>query len=104
MSTLTEKALAKRWDITPRTLQMWRNKGIGPLFIRIGKRSVFYRTEDVLAYEKAHVVGKPIAPDGWDTTVKRAAAALDLLASKAAKPEGQKTLSGLCSELRGLIS
>lgn len=101
--TFTEKDLAARWKLTTRTLQGWRSKGIGPRFVRLGERSIFYRAEDVEAYEAANVVGKPIAPEGWDTTVKRAAAALDLLASKATKREAQKTLSGLCSELRGLL-
>ena len=59
--------------------------------------------QDVLAYEAAKVEGNSAPPPGWDTTVKRAAAALNLLASNASKPEVQKTLSTLRDELRALI-
>jgi hypothetical protein len=102
--TLTEKELASRWKITARTLQAWRTKGIGPRFIRIGERSVFYRMKDVAAYESANVVGHAIPPEGWEATVTRAAGALNLLAKKAAKPEIQKTLNSLRDELHALIA
>lgn len=103
MSTLTEKALAERWDITTRTLQDWRKNGLGPRFIRIGERSIFYRLEDVLAHEAAHVVGKPIAPDGWDAVVKRAAGALAMLAGQAKTEKARSTLEGLRDDLRALL-
>lgn len=102
--TLTEKELATRWKLTTRTLQGWRSKGIGPRFVRLGERSIFYRLSDVQAYEAANVVGKPIAPDGWDTTVKRAASAIGVLASQAKTPKAQSTLTTLRDELRALIS
>jgi predicted DNA-binding transcriptional regulator AlpA len=102
--TLTEKELAERWKMTARTLQGWRAKGIGPRFIRIGERSIFYRRSDVEAYEASNVVGRAIPPEGWENTVKRAAGALNLLAKKAAKPEVQKTLNGLRDELHALIA
>lgn len=101
---LNEKQLAERWGMTARTLQGWRASGKGPKFIRIGERSIFYREEDVLAYEAANVVGKPIAPDGWDTTVRRAAAALDIVAKQATTVKTRNTLTGLRDELRGLLS
>ena len=102
--TLKETELAQRWDITARTLQNWRAKGIGPRFIRIGERSIFYRMIDVMAYEAANVVGKPIAPDGWEMTVKRAAGAIDMLAKKADTAKAKETLEGLRDELRSLIA
>lgn len=49
---LTEIELAKRWALTTRTLQGWRNKKIGPPYIVIGRNTVRYRLEDVIAYEK----------------------------------------------------
>lgn len=101
--TLTEKELAARWKMTARTLQMWRAKGIGPRFIRIGERSIFYRAADVEAYERANTVGKPTPPDGWDSTVKRAAGALDVLAGQAKTPKAKTTLEGLRDELRALL-
>ena len=42
--------LAKHWNISERTLEHWRMKGIGPLFLKLGKR-VVYRVEDVRDYE-----------------------------------------------------
>lgn len=102
MKRLNEKELAARWGMTARTLQGWRATGKGPAFIRIGERSIFYRAEDVEAYEAASVVGKPVAPDGWDATVKRAAGAFDMLAKKAS-PKAAATLNNLRDELRKLI-
>ncbi len=99
---LNEKQLAQRWGMTARTLQGWRSKGLGPRFIRIGERSIFYRLSDVEEYEAASIVGKPVAPDGWDATVKRAAGAFDMLAKKAT-PKAATTLIGLRDELRKLI-
>lgn len=101
---LNEKQLAERWGMTARTLQGWRAKGIGPKFIRIGERSIFYRIGDVEAYEASSVVGKPIAPDGWDKTVKRAASALDVMSQKAANAKAYNTLISLRDELRALLA
>ena len=52
---LTEIELAKRWGISPRTLQLWRREGKGPPFITIGHHTIRYRMEDVLAYEQANI-------------------------------------------------
>ncbi|MEM7617126.1 MAG: helix-turn-helix domain-containing protein [Pseudomonadota bacterium] len=35
---LSEKALARRWNISHRTLQRWRAEGIGIPYIKIGGR------------------------------------------------------------------
>lgn len=35
---LTGAEVAERWRISPRTLEGWRDKGIGPTFVRIGSR------------------------------------------------------------------
>ena len=42
--------LARRWSISPRTLERWRWLGQGPQFLKIGGR-VVYRLDDVEAYE-----------------------------------------------------
>ena len=42
--------LARRWSVSPRTLERWRWIGEGPAFLKIGGR-VVYRLEDVEAYE-----------------------------------------------------
>ena len=104
MTRLTENELAERWQMTTRTLQGWRKTGKGAPFIRIGERSIFYRLEDVLAYEEACVVGKPDAePAGWRDGLKRAAGALDLLARQKTG-KAAATLTGLRDELRTLLT
>ena len=47
---LTQLDLARRWHISPRTLERWRWLGQGCRFIKIGGR-VIYRLEDVEAFE-----------------------------------------------------
>ncbi len=42
--------LARRWSISPRTLERWRWIGQGPRYIKIGGR-VVYRLEEVEAFE-----------------------------------------------------
>ncbi len=42
--------LARRWSISPRTLERWRWLGQGPRYLKIGGR-VVYRLDDVVAYE-----------------------------------------------------
>ena len=49
---LPERVVAKRWDRSVRTLQRWREAGTGPTWMQIGG-GVFYRREDVLAFEAA---------------------------------------------------
>lgn len=104
MKPLKEDELAERWNVTIRTLQMWRKDRVGPPFARIGARSIIYRMEDVLAYEAANVVtDKPAEPE-WRGPVKRAASALDVLANRAATPEAKKTLLALSAALHNLLT
>lgn len=42
--------LAKRWFMTPRTLERWRWMGKGPTFVKVGNR-ILYRMSDIIAYE-----------------------------------------------------
>lgn len=49
---LTQAELAKRWNLTPRTLQNWFNEGKGPKRVIIGKPG--YRLSDVIKYEEEH--------------------------------------------------
>lgn len=46
----TQTDLARRWRISPRTLERWRWLGQGPKYLKIGGR-VVYRLEDIEAYE-----------------------------------------------------
>lgn len=46
--------LSKRWKLAPKTLDRWRQRGVGPRFLKIGGR-VIYRKEDIEAYETENV-------------------------------------------------
>lgn len=46
--------LARRWKLSPRTLERWRWTGEGPKFVKLGGR-VVYRLEDVEAFESDNV-------------------------------------------------
>lgn len=47
---ITQCELARRWSISPRTLERWRWIGKGPRFLKIGGR-VIYRLDEVEAFE-----------------------------------------------------
>jgi hypothetical protein len=47
---LNQLELARRWAISPRTLERWRWTGEGPRFLKVGKR-VVYRIDDIEAFE-----------------------------------------------------
>ena len=49
---LTQTEVARRWCLSPRTLERWRWLGQGPAFLKLGGR-VAYRLEDVEAFEAA---------------------------------------------------
>ena len=51
---LTHIDLARRWTISPRTLERWRWVGEGPVYMKIGGR-VVYRLDDILAFEQAQL-------------------------------------------------
>jgi hypothetical protein len=47
---LGQAELARRWNMSPRTLERWRWLKTGPRYLKIGGR-VVYRLEDIEAYE-----------------------------------------------------
>lgn len=49
---LLQAELARRWRISPRTLERWRWLETGPTYIKVGGR-VVYSLEDIEAYEAA---------------------------------------------------
>lgn len=55
---LRQYELAQRWRISPRTLEKWRQTGVGPRHLRIRGR-VLYPLEEVEAYEAASLRGEP---------------------------------------------
>ena len=58
--------LARRWNISSRTLENWRWLGRGPAYLKVGGR-VLYRIEDVETFEAANLqtaVTLPRSPKG----------------------------------------
>ena len=51
---LSQKELARRWNISHRTLERRRWAGEGPQFMKLGGR-VVYRMEDITAFEQAQL-------------------------------------------------
>lgn len=49
---LNQVELARRWSVSPRTLEAWRCRGQGPCFLKIVGRIV-YRLQDIEAFEAA---------------------------------------------------
>ncbi len=47
---LDQTELSRRWRISPRTLEQWRWRKIGPRYLKVGGR-VLYRLGDVEEYE-----------------------------------------------------
>lgn len=65
MSNLNQNELAARWNLSPRTLEQWRWRGVGPQYLKLGGR-VGYRLEDIEAFEAAHLhrnTGGPLPMD-----------------------------------------
>lgn len=49
---LSQKEVAHRWTMSTRTLEGWRDRGIGPRYYRFGNR-VRYAVEDVESFERS---------------------------------------------------
>ena len=47
---LNQTELARRWKLSPRTLERWRWQRLGPVYLKLGGR-VAYRIQDVEAFE-----------------------------------------------------
>ncbi len=56
-----QKQLARRWGLSPRTLERWRHQKSGLPYLKIGGR-VVYRLEDVLHYEAQRMHVASAAP------------------------------------------
>ena len=63
MQHIDQKELARRWLISPRTLEQWRWQGRGPRFLKLGGR-VLYRLADVDAYEADNLHFNTVASSG----------------------------------------
>jgi hypothetical protein len=62
---LTQLDLARRWRVSPRTLERWRSLRQGPAYLRLGA-VIVYRLEDVEAFE-AKQRQDAFVPDWSDT-------------------------------------
>lgn len=51
---LTTAELAARWRRSETSLRMWRMRGLGPRYIKLGgpQGRALYRLSDIIAYEK----------------------------------------------------
>ena len=47
----TETELARRWNVSIKTLQRWRSEGRGPRYLKLSKR-VSYPLESVIEFER----------------------------------------------------
>ena len=56
---LNQTELARRWSVSPRTLERWRWTGAGPAFLKLGGR-VAYRLADIEAYEARRPAVYPV--------------------------------------------
>jgi hypothetical protein len=61
MQHLDQKGLAKRWLISPRTLEQWRWQGRGPRYLKINGR-VLYRLCDIEPFEAARLHANTFGP------------------------------------------
>ena len=51
---LTRRELARRWQLSGRTLDRWRVAGTGPAWLQLNGR-IRYRLQDVLAFERSRL-------------------------------------------------
>jgi hypothetical protein len=51
---INQVQLARRWSLSPRTLERWRWRDQGPAYLKLGGR-VLYRLEDIEAFERGSV-------------------------------------------------
>ena len=102
---MTEVELAKRLDISTRTLQQWRRAGVGPAFIRIGQNTIRYREEDIAAYEESRIEGGALAsePEGWRTAMKRAASFFDNIAKWKIQSETRSRIQAMSADIKRLL-
>ncbi len=63
MAHLDQNELAERWSLSPRTLEQWRWRGVGPRYLKLGAR-VTYRLSDVEAFEAERLHASTVGPIG----------------------------------------
>ncbi len=58
---LNQVEVARRWSLSPRTLERWRWIGQGPQFLKVGGR-VIYRLADIEAFEAEQLRTSTLSP------------------------------------------
>ena len=61
MRALDQAQLADRWHISPRTLEHWRWRGVGPRYLKIGAR-VIYPFDQIEDYEAKNLHANTSGP------------------------------------------
>ena len=56
-AALNEHEVARIIGVRVKTLRNWRVQGVGPRFVRTGRKLVRYRLSDVLAWQEANLRG-----------------------------------------------
>jgi hypothetical protein len=87
---LSTNDLAKRWNLRPKSLIRWRQRGSGPAFLKFG-RAVRYRIEDVIEYEQRSLHIPP--------TANRAEVAPGEPTTDAGEPPPRLTIKDVVAEL-----
>ena len=59
---LNQMEVARRWSLSPRTLERWRWIGQGPQFLKVGGR-VVYRLADIEAFEAGQLRTSTLSPE-----------------------------------------
>jgi excisionase family DNA binding protein len=61
---LTEEEAAEYLRLTPRALQAWRYQGKGPRFVRISRRAIRYRRDDLEEFVEENLRHSTSDPGG----------------------------------------
>ncbi|HKH47657.1 MAG TPA: helix-turn-helix domain-containing protein [Thermoanaerobaculia bacterium] len=61
---LTEGEAAEYLRLTPRALQAWRYQGKGPRFVRISRRAIRYRRDDLERFIEENLRASTSDPGG----------------------------------------
>ncbi|MBT5566725.1 MAG: helix-turn-helix domain-containing protein [Rhodospirillaceae bacterium] len=69
-SLVNENIAAEYLGLSPRTLQNWRVRGGGPLFVRISNRSIRYRLSDIQDWIEARIRRSTSDPGPDSSVVK----------------------------------
>ena len=54
---ITEVELAKYWDIKKQTLQKWRSLGLGPVYIKLGGKVLYPRSQIIASTYAGRAAG-----------------------------------------------